>query len=64
MFLLHFFQQILKTKLLGRTCLYFDVISSTHSVLDRCPTSVMPNGSAVFARRQTHGRGYFNIEEL
>ena len=54
------FEQALKTNVIGRTCLYFDVISSTQSVLERCPSILMANGSAVFARRQTRGRGDLN----
>lgn len=47
--------KLLKTKVLGRTCLYFDTISSTHSVLEGCDS--FPDGLVVIARRQTQGRG-------
>lgn len=47
---------MLKTKVLGRTGLYFDVIHSTHAVLQSCEGS-LPDGLFVVARRQTKGRG-------
>lgn len=50
-----FIFKLLKTKILGRTCLYFDVIASTHSVLEGCDS--FPDGLVVIARRQTQGRG-------
>lgn len=45
----------LKTKILGRTCLYFDVVGSTHSVLEGSDS--FPDGLVVVARRQNQGRG-------
>lgn len=47
--------KMLKTKIIGRTCLYFDIVGSTHSVLEGC--DLFPDGFAVIARRQTQGRG-------
>ena len=46
---------MLKTKVLGRTGLYFDVVGSTHSVLEGCDS--FPDGLVVIARRQSQGRG-------
>jgi biotin--protein ligase len=46
---------MLKTKVLGRTGLFFDVVESTHSVLEGCDT--FPDGLVVIARRQNQGRG-------
>lgn len=45
----------MKTKSLGRTCLYFDTLSSTHALVDN--NLSMPNGVVVVAKRQTVGRG-------
>lgn len=46
---------MLETKVIGRTCLYFDEVGSTHSVLEGCDS--FPDGMVVIARRQTQGRG-------
>ena len=46
---------MLTTKVLGRTGLYFDVVGSTHSILEGCDS--FPDGLVVVARRQSQGRG-------